>query len=150
MIRIPKIKKPAMALASGKRAESLTLAISTPSDNYESVMYDLVQYARDNPGDRSFRYIEFAAPEGCAVDDRSAWRKANPAIGSGFLDIEAIAATLRTTPEPTFRRFRLGQWTSATSAWLPFGAWAEVADIERGTPPKSVIPPSALMPAMVP
>src|SRR5699024_9686968 len=44
----------AMALAAGKRPESLTLAISTPADRLDSVMWRLVEYGRGNPDDKSF------------------------------------------------------------------------------------------------
>src|SRR5690625_6147551 len=42
-----------VSLAADKRPESLTLAISTPADNVESVMWRLVEYGRKNPDDRS-------------------------------------------------------------------------------------------------
>lgn len=123
----------AMALAAGKRAESLTLAISTPADQLDSVMWRLVQYGRDNPDDKAFRLVEYAAPADCAVDDREAWKIANPALGD-FLHADAIEATLKTTREAPFRRYRLGQWVGRADSWLPWGEWAECADPERGIP----------------
>src|SRR5699024_2740685 len=30
-----------------------------------------------------------------------------------------------TTPEASFRRYRLGQWVGAADSWLPWGAWDE-------------------------
>lgn len=112
----------AMALASGKRAQSLTLAISTPSDRLDSVMWRLVEYGRNHPDDKSFRLVEYAAPDGCALDDEQAWRTANPALGD-FLHVDAVAATLKTTAEAAFRRYRLGQWAGSADTWLPWGAW---------------------------
>lgn len=112
----------AMALASGKRSESLTLAISTPSDRLDSVMWRLVEYGRNNPDDRSFRLVEYAAPDGCMLDDREAWKTANPALGD-FLHEDAVAATLKTTAEAAFRRYRLGQWVGSADSWLPWGAY---------------------------
>lgn len=124
-----------MALAAGKREESLTLAISTPADSTDSVMWRLVEYGRKNPEDRAFRLVEYAAPDGCDVDDREAWKAANPALGD-FLFEDALAATLRTTREAPFRRYRLGQWVGAADAWLPWGAFEQRADAERGIPPE--------------
>ena len=124
----------AMALAAGKRAESLTLAISTPADRTDSIMWRLVEYGRKHPEDKSFRLVEYAAPEGCDLDDRDAWRAANPALGD-FLHADAIEATLKTTREPAFRRYRLGQWTGRADTWLPWGLWETRADVSRGTPP---------------
>lgn len=112
----------AMALAAGKRPESLTLAISTPADRLDSVMWRLVEYGRANPDDRSFVLVEYAAPDGCALDDRAAWKQANPALGD-FLHEDAVAATLKTTREAAFRRYRLGQWTGTADSWLGWGMW---------------------------
>lgn len=111
----------AVTSAAGKRPRSLTLAISTPSDSQDSVMHTLVKYGRQGI-DASFYLKEYAAPEGCAVDDREAWRIANPALGD-FQHEDALAATLKTTREAAFRRYRLGQWVGAQDTWLPFGAW---------------------------
>ena len=69
----------AMALASGKRDTSLVLAISTPGVSPDSVMWRLVQYGRESD-DPAFFFREYAAPEGCALDDESAWAIANPAL----------------------------------------------------------------------
>lgn len=113
-----------MALASGKRDQSLTLAISTPADQLDSVMWRLVEYGRTNPDDRTFRLVEYAAPDGCALDDVDAWHVANPALGD-FLHVDALSATLKTTREAPFRRYRLGQWVGVADAWLPWGLWSD-------------------------
>lgn len=123
----------AMALAAGKREQSLTLAISTPADRLDSVMWRLVEYGRANPDDRSFALVEYAAPDGCAMDDMNAIKKANPALDD-FLHRDAILATLRTTREAPFRRYRLGQWVGRADSWLPWGEWEKCADPARGTP----------------
>lgn len=123
----------AVSLAAGKRLESLTLAISTPADNVDSVMWRLVEYGRKNPKDKLFRLVEYMAPVGCAIDDKSAWKIANPALGD-FLHIDALEATLRTTREAPFRRYRLGQWVGQAQSWLPWGTWDKLADRERGEP----------------
>jgi phage terminase large subunit-like protein len=123
----------AMALAAGKRETSLTLAISTPAADTECVMWRLVQYGREHPDDASFVLVEHGAPDGCAIDDEQAWKVANPALGD-FLHADAIHATLKTTREPIFRRYRLGQWVGQVDRWLPWGAWEAVADPERQVP----------------
>ena len=127
----------AMALAAGKREESLTLAISTPADSLDSVMWRLVEYGRENPDDRGFSLVEYSAPDGCELTDRDAWKAANPALGD-FLHADAVEALLRTTREDAFRRYRLGQWVGAADAWLPWGLWDSCATDRRlpddGTP----------------
>lgn len=122
----------ACTTAAGKRPESLTLAISTPASSSDSVMWDLVSHGRDDD-DPAFYLREFSAPDGCAVDDRDAWREANPALScrSPFMAEDALAAVMRTTREPVFRQLRLGQWVTGVDSWLPFGLWDSLADVER-------------------
>jgi len=86
----------AMALAAGKHARSLCLGISTPADSPDSVMWDLVTHGREHPTDSGFTLVEYAAAEGCAVDDEDAWAQANPALDD-FLHRDALRATLATT-----------------------------------------------------
>jgi phage terminase large subunit-like protein len=117
----------AMSLAAGKRHQSLTLAISTPAADSESVMWKLREHGLDG-GDPSFYFREYAAPSGCDVDDEDAWAVANPALDD-FLHRDALRATRRTSRESSFRRFRLGQWVDQIEgSWLPDGAWAACAD----------------------
>ena len=123
----------AMALAAGKRPESLTLAISTPADNVDSVMWRLVEYGRKNPEDKSFRLIEYATPLDYAIDDPEGWKLGNPALDD-FLHRDAVSATLKTTREEPFRRYRLGQWVGSANSWIPWGAFEKCADPERGQP----------------
>jgi phage terminase large subunit-like protein len=117
----------AVSLAAGKRNQSLTLAISTPGPAREGVMWDLVEHGRRGD-DPSFVYVEYAAPEGCEVDDEAAWAVANPALGD-FLYVDALRSTMRTTREADFRRYRLGQWTQHADAWLPREAWLSCSNL---------------------
>lgn len=114
----------AVTSVAGKRPESLTLAISTPASSPDSVMWRLVQHGRRGD-DPSFYFKEFAAPDGCAVDDRKAWRLGNPALAcrDPFLSEDGIEAARKTIREPVFRQLRLGQWVTGVDAWLPWGAW---------------------------
>lgn len=127
----------AISLAAGKRDESLTLAVSTPATSRESVMWHLVEHGRAGD-DPAFGFREFFAPSGCAVDDRKAWKKANPALGD-FLAADAMAATQRTTREQVFRQFRLGQWVGQAEGWLPWGLWDTRTDADRIVEPGTKI-----------
>lgn len=122
----------AATTAAGKRPQSLTLAISTPASSPDSVMWQLVEHGRSGT-DPAFYLREFSAPDGCAVDDRDAWRQANPALACPrpFLAEDALAAVLRTTREPVFRQLRMGQWISGAESWMPWGAWTPRADPDR-------------------
>jgi phage terminase large subunit-like protein len=100
-------------------------------------MWKLVEHGRRGD-DKSFLFREYAAPDGCALDDEAAWKIANPALGD-FLHVDALRATMRTTREPAFRRYRLGQWTGLAETWLPWGAWDLVADPDRRVEPRERI-----------
>lgn len=109
----------------GKHDWSLGLAISTPSDNTESVMWNLREYAlEEDPED--FLYVEHKAPDGCEITDRAAWAEANPALND-FLQESALAAQVRTMPDAAFRRYRLGQWVGSENTWLPYGVFKPLA-----------------------
>ncbi|OZD31698.1 terminase large subunit [Rhodococcus sp. 06-156-3b] len=119
----------AVTSVAGKRPESLTLAISTPSASSDSIMWKLVEHGRSQ-SDSSFYLKEFSAPEGCATDDRDAWRQANPAMSckDPFLSEDGMEAARRTIREPVFRQLRLGQWVTGIESWMPFGMWDACGD----------------------
>ncbi|SHV28109.1 phage terminase [Mycobacteroides abscessus subsp. abscessus] len=126
----------AVTSVSGKRPESLTLAISTPSTSPDCIMWKLVEHGRTGD-DPAFYLKEFAAPDGCPTDDRAAWLTANPAMAceEPFLAEDGLEAARRTLREPVFRQLRLGQWVTGAEAWLPWGAW-EDCRTERAPRPR--------------
>lgn len=130
----------AVTSMTGKRPESLTLAISTPSTSQDSIMWRLVEHGRSGD-DPAFFFTEYAAPEGCDAADREAWRKANPALSCDrpFLSEDGLAAALRTLREPVFRQLRLGQWVTGVDSWLPFGLWDSLADPEQVVPDRAKV-----------
>lgn len=119
----------AVTSMTGKRPQSLTLAISTPAASPDSIMWRLVEHGRSGE-DPAFYIKEFSAPDGCATDDVEAWRQANPALSCErpFLAEDGLAAARRTLREPVFRQLRLGQWVTGVDSWLPFGLWDSLAD----------------------
>lgn len=125
----------AVTSVAGKRPQSLTLAISTPASSPDSVMWRLVEHGRAG-ADESFYFREYSAPAGCEVDDRQAWRTANPALAcrDPFLSEDGLESVLKTIREPVFRQLRLGQWVTGVESWLPWGAW------EQCKSPRSVGP----------
>lgn len=126
----------AVTSAAGKRPESLTLAISTPSNSPDTVMWRLVEHGRSGE-DPQFYFKEFAAPHGCAIDDREAWRIANPALSceQPFLAEDALVAVMKTIREPVFRQLRLGQWVTGVEGWMPWGMWDALKDTNREVVP---------------
>jgi phage terminase large subunit-like protein len=128
----------AIMQGAGKREASLVLAIGTPAPGAEaSALYDLRERARNGA---RVEWVEYAAPAGCAIDDRDAWGIANPAIAAGLLFPDVLEAELGTIPENLFRMYRLGQWVSgAAIGWLPFGAWEECPTVEVPPPDAEVV-----------
>lgn len=126
----------AVTSVAGKRPESLTLAISTPASSPDSIMWQLVEHGRAG-GDPAFYFREFAAPDGCAVDDRKAWRVGNPALAcrDPFLSEDGLEAARKTIREAVFRQLRLGQWVTGVESWLPWGAW-DACRAERAVAPR--------------
>jgi phage terminase large subunit-like protein len=110
----------AVTSASGKRPQSLTLAISTPATSPDCVMWTLVEHRRAGT-DPSFYLREYGAPDGCDTDDRAAWQVANPALACEhpFLAEDGLEAVRATTREAVFRQLRLGQWVTGSESWLP-------------------------------
>lgn len=110
---------------AGKRPESLVLAIGTPAPGAQSsALYDLRE--RNRAG-APVAWVEYAAAEGCALDDRAEWRRANPGIRAGLLKMRTLEDEYAgTVDEASFRLFRLGQWLDVTDvSWLPIGAWED-------------------------
>lgn len=107
-----------LRLAAGKRERSLAVGLGTPGVDRDNALWQLRKLVKDGASLPGFRYREFSAPEGCSVDDRDAWRAANPAIKAGFLRESALETDLGITPEGRFRAFRLGQWVEGVDSWL--------------------------------
>lgn len=112
----------AMLLASGKRPQSLCLAISTPSDSTDSCMWDLVAEARENPRD-DFYFKEWTSDVKHAIDCQHCWELSNPALDD-FLSRSAMFSVMKTARELSFRRLKLGQWLEVTEdQWISPEQW---------------------------
>jgi phage terminase large subunit-like protein len=120
----------ACVTSAGKRPNSRVLAISTPAATREAFMWRLVQHGRIGL-DPTFAYLEWAADEDCDLDDERQWRKANPAIAAGLLDIDGIRSVRHTTPPGRFRQLRLGQWADHDGSWIGYDEWMRLADVDR-------------------
>lgn len=106
----------------GKRPDAAVIGIGTPGLE-PNVMFRLRE-RKSELAEVGFTYLEWAAPAGCAVSDRVAWRRANPALKAGFLNVDALATQAALLPEHEFRVYHLGQWVSGhAESWLPAGAW---------------------------
>jgi len=128
----------ACVTSAGKRPGSKVLAISTPATTREAFMWRLVQHGRLGL-DPTFAYLEWSADDGCDLDDERQWKKANPAIAAGLLDIDGIRSVRHTTPPGRFRQLRLGQWSDHDGTWVGHDEWMALADLDRVIEPGSRI-----------
>ena len=108
-----------------------TAGLKSDVSGGESVAYQLYQYGKKVASgevvDPSFFMAWWEAPERLKHDDPEAWRIANP----GFDDLvgaKDFASAVLTTPEAEFRTKRLNQWVNVKQAWLPPGAWENLAE----------------------
>lgn len=109
-----------MQMAGAARRDALLFGITTPGYDMTSLAHGLYQAVR--MGDPTVYGRVFEADPAADIDDRRAWRVANPCYSRpGFR--EALTFDRERLAEHEFRRFRLGQWTATESAWLPYGAW---------------------------
>lgn len=127
----------AIQLAQGKRDRSLVVGLGTPGLDRDNALFHLRKIVREGGTPRGLVFREYAAPDGCAVDDRAAWQIANPAIKAKFLTMAAIENAYARTLEGPFRVFRLGQWVDGVDSWLgPNGRkiWETLADPHQPEP----------------
>ena len=107
-----------LRMASGKRSRSLAVGMGTPGLDRGNALWHVRSLIKSGAVIPGLVYREYAAPEGCAIGDRAAWRAANPALDAGFLRESALETDLAISPEGHFRIFRLGQWHEGVDSWL--------------------------------
>lgn len=120
-----------LLLASGKRPRSLVVGIGTPGFDRESALWHLRQRVHEGVELPGFRFVEYAATEGCDLTDEAEWKLANPALDEGYMNPDALRTAVALSPEAHFRIFRLGQWVDGAESWLgPDGRklWDGLAD----------------------
>ena len=126
-----------LSLAMGNRGAIAQLVAITTAGNrtdvsgQESVAYQLYQYgkkvATGEVVDPSFFMAWWEAPAEADYKNPKTWEIANPGFNDLVEESDFASAVLR-TPEHEFRTKRLNQWVNNKSAWLPAGAWEELAD----------------------
>lgn len=120
-----------MQMAGAARDDALLFGITTPGYDVTGLAHGL--YEAVKAGDPTIYGRIFEADPAADIDDREAWKQANPCYGR----IRRVLEVNRRSPmaEHNFRRFHLGQWTATEKAWLPYGAWAACEDSSRPAPP---------------
>ncbi|MFG1241928.1 terminase TerL endonuclease subunit [Xanthobacter sp. V7C-4] len=112
-----------LATGMGKRAQALGVTISTQAADDLHFFSEMLD-AQPDPT----TYVQLhAAPKDCALDDRAAWRAANPALGT-FLNEDQFAdaaARAKRSPSfaPSFRLLNLNQRVAAEGRFIDQADW---------------------------
>jgi phage terminase large subunit-like protein len=121
----------AMRTAMGAREQPLMVAATTAGDDPQSFAKDMhdemVRIADDPQRARHIFVFIRNTPADADPWDETNWAYANPALGD-FLSLDALreeAVEARNDPlkENSFRQFRLNQWVSQASRWMPMHLW---------------------------
>lgn len=116
----------ALSKTTTARPAGQTWCISNAGDD-ESVVLNHLRasaLAGDSP---DLAIFEWSAPDGCELDDRTAWAQANPSLGHTVAE-GSIAAALATDPPPVFRTEVLCQRVDALDGAVSADAWKACAD----------------------
>ena len=118
----------AIETAQGAHESPLLVAISTQAASDNDLFSLWLDKADGVPTVVSHLY---AAPEGCDLDDRTAWEKANPALGvfRAVKDVEDFAEQAKLLPakENSFRWLFLNQRIEASAPFISRKVWADCA-----------------------
>lgn len=114
-------------LAGAASQRFLLLGITTPGYDVASFAHELYIRAREGEAGLFSLIFEPSDPQ-CSSGDRRAWVEANPRLEDDPDFLPMMIDDHASLPEHEFRRFRLGQWTTTQTAWLPYGAWDQLAD----------------------
>ena len=120
-----------LLLAGGKRPASLVVGIGTPGFDRDNALWHLEHRMLEGRQPRGFSLTIYRAEEGCRIDDEAQWRRANPALDEGFMNIDALRTAVDLSAEAHFRIFRLGLWVEGVQCWLGDDAariWSGLAD----------------------
>lgn len=125
----------AMRTAMGARSQPLMVAATTAGDDeasFAAAEHAEMQRIADDPQRAPHVFVYMRnTPRDADPWDEANWRHANPALGS-FLSLqalrdEALEARNDPTKENAFRQFRLNQWVSQSSRWMPLHLWDATA-----------------------
>jgi phage terminase large subunit-like protein len=120
----------AITTSQGAHAEPLLIAISTQAPHDADMLSMWIDDARTGADPHTVCHV-YEAPKDCELDDRRAWKAANPALGKfrDEKDVErqAQAAIRMPSAEPGFRNLLLNQRVEAISPFVSRSVWASCA-----------------------
>lgn len=123
----------ALVQGSGDRPESLVVAITTAGGNTDTLLGRLYEHGRrvaaGEIDDPQFGFWWWEAGQDDDPTDPSVWRKANPNLAEGLLDVtdfEAAISAAGSSGFAGFQRYRLNQWVRlAGEDFISPHHWAE-------------------------
>lgn len=120
----------AITTSQGAHEAPLLLAISTQAPT-DADLFSVWLDDAERSGDPTIVSHVYAAPEGCDLQDRAAWKAANPALGlfRSLKDVEEQAAQAERMPtqEAAFRVLTLNQRVNMTAPFVSAKVWKENA-----------------------
>lgn len=125
---------------TGAREQPMILMITTAGYDRRTVCFEQYTYGKavqsGEVEDDRFHFFWVEAPKDSDYKDPAVWAAANPNFNV-TVGAEFYADQVKKKAENVFRRYFMNQWTEAAKAWLPQGAWDDLAE------PGVVIPPGA-------
>lgn len=108
------------------KPNALTVAISNAGDD-QSVVLNNLRAAALAGTDSSLALFEWSAPDGCALDDRSAMAQANPGMGR-TISVQALESSAVTDTPAVFRTEVLCQKVDELDSAIDPAAWRACTD----------------------
>lgn len=119
----------------GQRSNPLGIMITTPGIDKMSICYNRYEYTNKILSgaieDDTFWGVVYESSNEADIYAEETWRQSNPLYDYSENLRETIASEAKevendTSLENTFRRLRLGQWTSSETKWLKTELWTSL------------------------
>lgn len=118
----------AIETAQGAHESPILFAISTQAPNDADLFSVWLDDAKNSGDPRIVSHV-YAAPEGCKLNSRQAWRDANPALGKFRMlaDMKGLSDRAMRMPssEPSFRNLNLNQRVVTNSPFVSRLIWQQ-------------------------
>lgn len=122
----------AITTSQGAHESPLLIAISTQAADDADLFSIWIDDAQKSGDQRIVSHV-YSAPKDCDLQDRKAWKAANPAMGvfRSLEDLEEQAKQAARMPsaENTFRNLCLNQRVSTFSPFISVGVWKSCAGV---------------------
>lgn len=120
----------AITTSQGAHESPLLIAISTQAADDADLFSIWIDDAKKSADPRIVSHV-YEAPKDCDLQDKKAWKEANPALGA-FRNVDDLAeqakqAARMPSAENTFRNLCLNQRVSTVSPFISVGVWKSCA-----------------------